>query len=314
MSGPVSTDGTIDQHPDGRPPPPTFERLDARSVDLGGLAVRRLLPQRGRRTVGPWCFADHFGPTPASLRNPMQIGPHPHIGLQTVTWLLEGQALHRDSLGSEQLIEPGQLNVMSAGRGVAHAEETPAGSTTSMHGLQLWIAQPESTRRGDPAFEHHPDLPQVRFGSIIGTVLMGALADGVSPARTDSPLVGAQLDGHGGQSAMVALEPSFEHAVLAIEGSAAVSGQVVATGQLAYLGSGRDHLDLAFDGAGRLLLLGGLPFTDELHMWWNFVAGDRAEIEAARADWQAGSARFGTVSSALDRIDAPPLPWADASG
>jgi redox-sensitive bicupin YhaK (pirin superfamily) len=310
----VSSDSEIEEHPHGSAPAPAFDGFDSTSVDLGSLTVRRLLPQRPRRTVGPWCFADHFGPTPPSLRRPMQIGPHPHIGLQTVTWLLQGEALHRDSLGSEQRIAPGQLNLMSAGRGVAHAEETPDQASPVMHGMQLWVAQPEATRRGEPAFEHHPELPQVKLGSVVATVLTGTLADATSPARTDSPIVGAQLDGHGGQVATLPLDPSFEHAVVALEGSAAVSGQVVAPGQIVYLGGGRDHLSLAFDGEGRLLLLGGAPFTDELHMWWNFVAADRAEIEAARADWQAQSARFGAVSSKLDRIPAPALPWTTASG
>src|SRR5689334_7924679 len=147
---------------------------EGRRTEVGGIPVQRALPQRTRRTVGAWCFVDHFGPVAVTGSGgggaSMQVGPHPHVGLQTVTWVLDGEVLHHDSLGSEQLIKPGQLNLMTAGRGVAHAEETPAGAAGHLHGLQLWVAQPDATRHGPPAFEHHPSLPEAESGAAVATV------------------------------------------------------------------------------------------------------------------------------------------------
>ena len=144
-----------------------IEISDSRTAEVGGLELRRSLPQRARRTIGAWCFADHYGPVTMTDERSMSIGPHPHIGLHTVTWLFAGEMVHTDSIGSEQLIRPGQLNLMTAGRGIAHAEETPATYRGTTHGLQLWVAQPESTRHGDPAFEHHAELPEMSFGSVV---------------------------------------------------------------------------------------------------------------------------------------------------
>ena len=155
---------------------------------VGSLTVQRALPRRGRRTVGSWCFADVMGPADAAA---VGIGPHPHIGLQTVTWLLAGELLHLDSLGSEQPIRPGQLNLMTAGHGVAHAEESPG--SRPLHGIQLWIAQPEATRHDEPAFEHHADLPGTELPGCEVTVLVGDLAGARSPARCDTEHVGAEL-------------------------------------------------------------------------------------------------------------------------
>ncbi len=161
-----------------------MEITEARAAEVGGLPVRRALPRAPRRTVGAWCFIDHFGPAGTERSDSMQVGPHPHVGLQTVTWLLEGEVLHTDSLGSEQVIRPGQLNLMTAGRGIAHAES--ARPSTGCHGIQLWIAQPGATRTGPSAFEHHAELPQARFGDIVATVLVGELAGTTSPARHDT--------------------------------------------------------------------------------------------------------------------------------
>ena len=170
----------------------TVEVTEGRRTEVGGIAVRRSLPQRQRRTIGAWCFVDHFGPADVAEAS-MLVGPHPHLGLHTVTWVLDGEVVHHDSLGSEQLIKPGQLNLMTAGRGVAHAEETPAGATGSLHGLQLWVAQPDATRSGPAAFEHYSALPEAEVGPVVATVLVGELAGVRSPARADSPLVGADL-------------------------------------------------------------------------------------------------------------------------
>ena len=277
-------------------------------VQLGRLPVRRALPRRGRRTVGAWCFVDHMGPVDAEESDALQIGPHPHIGLQTVTWLLEGEVLHTDSLGSEQLIRPGQLNLMTAGRGVAHAESGRKGASGG-HGMQLWIAQPSDTRDGPAAFEHHAELPAVELGTAIATVLVGELDGSTSPARHDTPLVGADLALRPGV-ATVPLVDAWEHAIVVAEGAVEVDGSTVKPGQLAYLGTARNELAIRADDAARVLLIGGEPFAEQVFMWWNFVARTREEVDEARADWESRGPRFADVRSPLGRIRAPGVPWA----
>lgn len=303
MSGPVTaTDAPIDDERGPAASGPVFERSPSRLADVGGMAVRRALPRHDRRTVGAWCFVDHFGPADDAL---MQVGPHPHIGLQTVTWLVTGEALHRDSLGSEQLIRPGQLNLMTSGGGIAHAEESPTGHRRELHGAQLWVALPEATRHGPAAFEHHADLPVLGAGSLEVTVLTGEV-DGVrSPARADTDLVGLAIAGGGPGSLPV--DPAHEHALVVLDGAVAVGEETVAPGELAYLGLGRERLDLDAEPGSHALVLGGVPFPDRLVMWWNFVARTKAEITAAWDDWAAGAPRFGPVASELDRIPAPAL-------
>lgn len=275
---------------------------------VGDSVVRRALPRHERRTIGAWCFADHFGPEPVPPRSGLRVGPHPHIGLQTVTWLLDGEVLHTDSLGSEQLIRPGQLNVMTAGNGVAHAEQTPDGFAGAVHGVQLWVAQPEATRHGASAFEHLADLPVHDLATGTATVLVGTLGEATSPARSDSALVGAQLDLSAG-SAAVGLRRDFEHGLMVLEGAVAVDSQTIEPGVIAFLGTGRDEVDIDVPAAARAILIGGTPFPEPIHMWWNLVARSHAEIDQARADWQAHSVRYGSVESSLDRIPAPPTPW-----
>ncbi|HEY7071746.1 MAG TPA: pirin family protein [Acidimicrobiales bacterium] len=305
MSGPVAAeDARPDEAACGEPHAPEVEVSPSREASVGGVAVRRALPRRQRRTVGAWCFADHFGPV-APGAGSMEIGPHPHTSLHTVTWLLEGSLLHRDSLGSEQLIRPGQLNLMTAGHGVAHAEETPAGDgQRSQHGIQLWVAQPERTRHAPPAFEHHAELPEAGIGAARVTVLIGELAGAVSSARADTLLVGADLASDGGRF-NVPLDPAFEHALVVLTGSLAVGDTPVVPGHLAYLGQGREQLDLAAEGATRALLLGGEPLGEQIVMSWNFVGRSRDEVAQAAADWNDGADRFGTVDSPLARIPAP---------
>ena len=303
MSGPVTpADAPVDDVHDP-PAPPCIERHASRTVDLAGMPVRRALPKRSRRTIGAWCFVDHFGP--ADPDQPMQVGPHPHIGLQTVTWLLSGEVLHHDSLGSEQLVRPGELNLMTAGHGIAHAEETPPGGTAPQHGVQLWVAQPESTRHGAPAFEHHGALPRVEDGAWVLTLLMGSAGGLTSPARTDTALVGVALDTVAVATTTLPLEPAFEHGIVVLDGALRVGHETVRPGELAYLGLGRDELPVAADGPTHAVLLGGEPFESELAMWWNFVGRDREELRVARGDWADGSDRFGQVASRLARIDAP---------
>jgi redox-sensitive bicupin YhaK (pirin superfamily) len=282
---------------------------DSREAVVGDTRVRRALPQRGRRTVGAWCFADHMGPL-ASEATPTGIGPHPHTGLHTVTWLVEGELLHRDSIGSEQAIRPGQLNVMTAGRGVSHAEEPTGRPGGGLHGIQLWVAQPEVTRHDPPAFEHHRSVPEVEVGAAQATVLVGALADVESPARRDTNLVGVDVRLRRGR-AEVPVASSFEHAVVVLEGTAWIDGRAVSTGQAAYASTGRHQLDLATEDGARLLVLGGVPFEAPVVMWWNFVGRSRLEVADAGAAWNAGDGRFGETGSPMARIPAPRPPWGE---
>src|SRR5262245_4849349 len=265
MSGPVTAADAPPGEPGcGHPDAPEVEVTPSREASVGGVAVRRALPRRTRRTVGAWCFADHFGPVAAGATGAadggMEIGPHPHTGLHPVTWLVEGELLHRDSLGSEQLIRPGQLNLMTAGGGVSHAEETPTRWEGRQHGIQLWVAQPDATRHGPPAFEHHAVLPAVGLGAATATVLIGAIGGTASAARADTPLLGAELAATGaGGPAEVPLDPAHEHALVVLAGAVGVGDARVEPGRLAYLGQGRDSLAIDLEEGARALLISGRP-------------------------------------------------------
>ncbi len=292
------------------------EVLTGREVPLGGpraMTVRRTLPGVHRRMIGAWCFVDAYGPQRATMRVP----PHPHTGLQTVSWLVAGEVLHRDSLGTLQEIRPGQLNLMTAGRGISHSEESPE---TVLHGVQLWVALPDSHRHTEPGFEHHPDLPVLSGPGFAATVVMGSLGGVTSPATAYSPLVGAEVavDGTG----EVPLDPAYEHGLLLLDGEASLLGHAadgpgspeqgspeqrspghgpLEYGPLVYLPPGRAAVRLS--GRGRVLLIGGEPFGEELVMWWNFVGRSHDEIAAYRKEWEAGEG-FGTVEG----FDGAPLP------
>jgi hypothetical protein len=248
-----------------------------------------------------------MGPADVTEQSGLGIGPHPHIGLQTVTWLLDGQALHKDTLGSEQVISPGQLNLMTAGRAVAHSEEATGHYRGTLEGIQLWIAQPEATRNGAAAFEHHADLPRIEHDGGIATILVGEHAGVASPARSDTPLVGAELALHA--ETTLPLRPNFEHALICLRGSVAVDGEKVTPGRIAYLGLGRDELLIEVAEDSRVMLLGGEPFDEPVLMWWNFVARTREEIDAAYASWRDQDARFGRVASGLPRIPTSAPFW-----
>lgn len=307
MSGPV-------HEPDRRctdEPLPGVEVRDGRRTSVGGLGVVRVLPTKGRRTVGAWCFVDVIGPADAEQPDPMEVGPHPHIGLSTVTWLLEGEALHSDSLGTEQVIRPGQLNWMTAGRGIAHAE---LAARPPFRGVQLWVAQPEATRHGPPAFVHRDDLPQVALDRAEGRLFAGTFDGLDSPAHADTPLVGLDLALRSGSTVLPA-DVAFEHAAVPLDGRVRVGEVITEPGEIALVPAGVDALplDAERDGA-RLLLLGGEPLGEPIQMWWNFVARDHTELEQAWRDWQGRTDRFGDVPSTLDRIEAPRPPWVPAGG
>ncbi len=282
-----------------------MQHLAPRDVPLGGpraMTVRRTLPHKRIRTVGAWCFIDHYGPDDIE----MSVPPHPHIGLQTVSWLLEGEVEHRDSLGSLQRVRPGELNLMTAGHGIAHSEYSVGSGP--LHGVQLWVALTEAQRGRAPAFSHHADLPVLDDAGLCATVMVGEFAGAVSPAQPLSPLVGAQLEVTG-EAATVPLEPDFEYAVLAMDADITVGGEHVPRGALQYLGWGARDVRLGADTGSRALLVGGEPLSEDLLMWWNFVGRSHEEIVQAREDWEAGAPRFGAVSADPNpRLPAPALP------
>lgn len=302
----------LDPHPtetqcsSARRAAPAVELFEAREVPLGGLramTVRRTLPQRTLPTVGAWCFLDRFGPDTMAMR----VLPHPHSGLQTLTWPLTGSVHHRDSLGSDVVVRAGELNLMAAGRGISHSEVSPAG--TQLAGLQLWIALPQPVLDAAPAFEQHRDLPVVTGDNYRATVMVGELSDVLSPAGIHSPLVGADFTTRDGGLVTWEVLPAHEHAVLVLKGSVSIDGVTIDPGPLAYLGVGRRHLSLEAEPGTRWILLGGEPFAEELLMWWNFVGRSHEEIVQARLDWEAGHPRFGSVAGhGTERIPAPPLP------
>ena len=291
-----------------------IEVLDPRDVPLGGpraMRVRRTLPQRRRSLIGPWCFIDHYGPEDVRSHPGMDVPPHPHAGLQTVSWLFSGEIEHRDSGGVHRLVHPGELNLMTAGAGICHSEvSTPA--TRVLHGVQLWVALPDSARDTDRGFDHY--APQaVSHSDATLTVFLGSLAGRRSPVPTHTPLLGAQVDLPVGGSVELDVDPTFEHGLLIDQGRVELSGAAIRAGELAYRGPGARQLTLINIGPDpvRAVLLGGEPFTEELVMWWNFVGRSHDDIAQYREQWQAQSQRFGSVPGyrgATPWLPAPALP------
>ena len=291
----------------GEPATASFESYAAREADVGGLVVRRALPNKQRRLVGAWCFLDHFGPLYFESGKPLDVAPHPHIGLQTVTWLINGEVLHKDSQDNEQLIIPGQLNLMTAGKGISHSEETPIRHSSTLHGVQLWVALPENHRNTDPTFQHHSELPRINFGPASATVLIGELAGARSPATAFSSLVGAEFATERSAELEIPVNVQFEYAIFPIEGSTSLHGSSLQPDVFYYLGTRRDTLHFSLSGKTRFLLLGGEPFSEKILIWWNFVARTNEDMVEARNDWVQGS-RFGTVTRySGSRTPAPPL-------
>ncbi|MGV9249192.1 pirin family protein [Streptomyces sp. NPDC003710] len=288
---------------------PVRELLSPRRIRLGeSTEVRRLLPNLGRRMVGAWCFVDHYGPDDIADEPGMQVPPHPHMGLQTVSWLHEGEVLHRDSTGSLQTIRPRQLGLMTSGRAISHSEESPRSHARLLHGAQLWVALPDSHRHTEPRFEHHPELPVVTASGLRATLILGEIDGARSPGTTFTPIVGADLALARGADVRLPLEADFEYAVLAMSGEVHVDGVPVLPGSMLYLGCGRTELPLRAESDAGVMLLGGEPFKEELIMWWNFIGRTQDDIAQARADWMTGS-RFGEVKGYDgDPLPAPELP------
>ena len=267
------------------------EILEPRDVPLGGpraMHVRRTLPQRARSLIGAWCFADSYGgddvPEPGDGRT-MNVPPHPHTGLQTVSWLYAGEIEHRDSVGSRELIRPGQVNLMTAGAGIQHSEESTPGSTRP-HGVQLWTALPDAHRHVAPFFEHHVPAP-IAVGDATLRVFVGSLHGASSTVTAFSPLVAAQLDLPPGGRVDLDVAPSFEHGLLVDSGAPTLDGVTVPRHHLAFAAAGPSTLAIAAgDQPVRALLIGGVPLGESIVMWWNFVGRSHEEIVAFRERWQ----------------------------
>jgi len=261
--------------------------LEPRLVKLStrtGVEVRRTLPNAKLRRIGAWVFVDHFGPTPQT--DGMVVAAHPHTGLQTMTWLFEGLVEHCDSVGSVQSIEPGQLNLMTAGRGISHSELSQRGPQ-ALHAAQLWIALPDSARNIAPSFQHIAWLPAISHGSATGRLLVGELLGLRSPAVVHTQLVAAELNLPQGSAVTLPVDAGFEHGVLVVAGEALVEGERVLPSNLEFVAAGSAALRLESVGEQplKVLLIGGAPFDEPIVMWWNFIARSHEEIVALRDAW-----------------------------
>ncbi|KOX02027.1 MULTISPECIES: pirin family protein [unclassified Streptomyces] len=299
---------------DGGPPAgtPRVDVLTPRDVPLGGpraMTVRRTLPQRARTLIGAWCFADHYGPDDVAETGGMDVAPHPHTGLQTVSWLFSGEIEHRDSLGSHALVRPGELNLMTSGYGISHSEvSTPR--TTVLHGVQLWVALPEEHRATARDFRHHVPEPVRTDGAEI-RVFLGSLAGTTSPVPAFTPLLGAEIVLEPHAAVTLAVDPGFEHGLLVDQGAVRLADVLLKPAELGYVHPGPGTLTLTneSDDIARTVLLGGTPFDEEIVMWWNFIGRSHEDIVRAREDWQNSSDRFGAVEGYPgDRLPAPVLP------
>ncbi|HVV09838.1 pirin family protein [Amycolatopsis sp.] len=293
--------------------PAAVEILEPREVPLGGpraLKVRRTLPQRKRSLVGAWCFVDSYGPTPSLAPRTMDTPPHPHTGLQTVSWLYAGRIEHRDSVGTLAHITPGQVNLMTAGAGIQHSEVSTA-DARPLHGVQLWVALPDEHRHVAPFFEHYVPEP-VRFGDATLRVFVGELLGSKATVTGFTRLVGAQLDLPAGASVRLPIEREFEHGLVVDAGAPTLQGVPVPAARLGVVGTGLSELDIeAGTEPLRALLIGGEPLGERIVMWWNFVGRDHDEIAALREQWQAEVIHGGTHSGRFGRVDGydgEPLP------
>jgi hypothetical protein len=268
--------------------------------------VRRNLPHARLRRIGSWVFLDHFGPT--AQVDGMKVASHPHTGLQTVTWPFAGRVHHADSIGTQQVLEPGEVNLMTAGLGIAHSEVSLVGSA-ALHAAQLWLALPSDVRNMAPSFEHHADLPVKTIGAATMKVFIGEHLGTKSPATVYSPLIGAELRVPANSRLDLPLDSDWEHGILVISGNATIDGQIVAQNELAYIDAGAASVQIEATEDLLLLLVGGQKFEEELFLWWNFIARSHAEVVEMREQWNARHERFGKVSDTLGGwIPAPDMP------
>ena len=282
--------------------------ITPRKVSLhtrSGAMVNRTLPHRELPTIGPWCFIDQFGPV--LNQGAMRVAAHPHTGLQTVTWLFSGSVLHQDSLGSESIIRPNELNLMTAGHGVAHTELS-VDSESTLHGVQLWVALPENARNSTPTFQHLSEIPTLETSQAIFKVFAGSFAGVTSPAKFYTDIVGVQVEPLSSEIE-ISLTPGLEYGLLVINGTAIVDGQSVNEGELLFLGVGADSLKIIAAPNSLYLLLGGAPLNEPIVMWWNFIGRSHKEIVEMREAWESHSNRFPEFENVIgERIPAPQLP------
>ena len=278
-----------------------------RARDLGGFEVRRALPAARKQMIGPFIFFDQMGPALMQPGQGINVRPHPHIGLATVTWLFDGAIYHRDSLGSSQSISPGELNWMTAGKGIVHSERTAAQDLAwqrKVFGIQSWVALPKQYEETAPAFDHVAahDLPVIDARGISARIIAGSLYGATSPVKTHSDLFYADVRMAGGAALPLPVEHE-ERGVYVAEGSIEVAGQEFAEGRLLVFRAG-DAMTLRARSNARLMLLGGEPMDGPRYIWWNFVSSSKEKIEAAKDDWKR--ARFAIVPG--DETDFIPLP------
>jgi redox-sensitive bicupin YhaK (pirin superfamily) len=284
--------------------------LTARRVPLGKTTeVARALPDRQIRMIGAWCFLDHYGPENVSGSPGMQVWAHPHTGLQTVSWLFDGEIEHRDSLGSEAMVRPGELNIMTAGHGIVHSEISQPDKPPMLHGVQLWVALPDAIRDREPAFQSYADLPDLIQPGVVGKVLIGEVNGTSSPALGYSPLCGAELRLEPGADIVLSLHETFEYGIFAVAGAVIAESTMVGVDQLLYLGNSRRSLHLRSPYGGQVIMLGGQPFAEDIVMWWNFIGRSHAEIVEFRSAWAERDARFLPIVNRSEKaMEAPPMP------
>lgn len=295
----------------------SIDKFEAKTKDVGGIPVARLLPQPKRRTIGAWCFLDHAGPSEFDEDSlGLQVGLHPHCNLQTFTWMLEGEVWHQDSLGYRQLIKPRQVNLMTAGtgnqRGISHTEQTPEG-VHDLHAVQLWIALPMN-KEIEPNFEHYPELPEWTESGIDYILTTGSYLGHKAPTTQFSELVGVDMQFKQAQVFSIEKQPHFEYGILVLKGELTVNGIKYCADELAVLSdcaNATGELDLFATEGTHLMLLGGEPLPHPTVIWWNFVADTAENLVKAVEDWNNGHARFGDINldgTILTRLRAPEVP------
>lgn len=286
-----------------------IQEFPLRSAEIGqGTVIKRALPSRHKRLIGAWCFLDHAGPVTFPQGEGLDVGPHPHIGLQTFTWMIEGTMMHSDSLGTQQLIRPKQVNLMTAGHGISHTEVAPE-TETHMHAAQLWIALPDDKLNIEPRFDHYPELPVVEKDQIEFTVLVGEFLDTQSPVVVHSALLGVDLTAKETTTTRIVLNPAFEYGFMALEGGAVVNGHELNEDNMVVLEPGLLEIDIELHGGSRILLLGGEPFESPILLWWNFVGRTQEELYQAREQWINQDERFGHIPDYEGpRLEAPTFP------
>ena len=286
-----------------------IQEFPLRRAEIGqGTVIKRALPSRHKRMIGAWCFLDHAGPVHFPQGDGLDVGPHPHIGLQTFTWMIDGTMMHTDSLGTHQLIQPKQVNLMTAGYGISHTEVAPE-SETQMHAAQLWIALPDDKINMAPQFDHYPELPVVTQDGIELTVLVGEFLQTKSPVKVHSELLGVDLRSSESQSTILPLNPKFEYGFMALEGTASVNGHELNEDNMVVLEPGLTQVKIDLHAGGRVLLLGGEPFESPILLWWNFVGRTQEELNIAREQWINQDERFGSIPDYDGpRLEAPAFP------